>query len=586
VAGTIVYSGRGSFSISVTIADTGGASVTTHSAATVSVLPTAPGTGSTAQAGVPFNTVVATIVDANPEDHPADFTAAIDWGDGTATPGLVTVSSDGTNTFAVLGSNTYAKEGANPVSVTLLRRDGIALSASSSVTVTPAPDSPLFPLASIPLTAKQNLPSTQTVAVFRDGDPSALATDLAATVSWGDGTTSTGSVVHASANGDAFIVVGSHTYTRPAAYLVTTSIVDAGGATTSTSTSLVVTADQTAPSYQIGGTVFLDYNADGQRNPGEPSLGAMTTYLDADHNGHLDSGEAASHTATDGSYTFDSLDPGVYAVRQDFEPDHGIVLTTAATLAPVLASGASATGQNFGEVFISELAPVEVAADRFGGSSSAASAFVHGLYANLLKRAPDSDGLAYWTGRLAAGADSPTAREEVAAGLWESTEHRGLQVDHYYATFLHRQADPGGRAYFIAQFLAGASERAIVLDLVLSQEYRDTNSGPAAFVQALYRDVLSRDAEPEGTQFWMNVLAANGAAAAARGIMASYESLHRIADGFYAVFLHRPGEESGRAFWLERLRGGPDAIETTAMGFLAGNSGNDEYFSAASSGFR
>jgi hypothetical protein len=586
VTGTIVYSQRGSLPISVTIADTGGASVVANSTAKIIALPTVAGTSADSHAGVPFSTVVATIADANPEDDPSDFSATIDWDDGHSTPGLVTHSAHGTNTFAVLGSSTYTKEGVSPISVVVTGRDGLALNASSSVNVTAAPDAPLFPLASLPLTAEQNLTSTYTVALFRDSDPGALATDLTATISWGDGTTSTGRVMPASANSGVFIVVGSHTYSQSAAYRVTTSIVDVGGATASASTGLVVTADQAAPSYQIGGAVFLDYNADGQQNPGEPSLAAVTTYLDADHNGHLDSGEAAAHTATDGSYSFDSLDPGAYAVRQDFEPDHGIALTTAATLVPILASGASATGQNFGEVFISQLAPVEVAADRFGGSSSAESAFVHGLYINLLKREPDENGLAYWTGRLAAGANSPTAREEVAAGLWESPEHRGLQVDHYYATFLHRQADPGGRAFFIAQFLAGARERAIVLDLVLSQEYRKINSGSAAFVQALYRDVLSRDAEPDGTQFWMNVLAANGAVAAAQGIMASDESLHRIADGFYAVFLHRPGEETGQAFWLERLRGGQDAIETTAMGFLAGNSGNDEYFSAASSGSR
>jgi len=53
----------------------------------------------------------ATFTDANPGDHTADFTATIDWGDGTApTTGTVSYNSV-TKVYTVAGSHIYAEEG-------------------------------------------------------------------------------------------------------------------------------------------------------------------------------------------------------------------------------------------------------------------------------------------------------------------------------------------------------------------------------------------------------------------------------------------------------------------------------------------
>ena len=64
---------------------------------------------------------------------------------------------------------------------------------------------------------------------------------------------------------------------------------------------------------------------------------------------------------------------------------------------------------------------------------------------------PNTDGQGYWVNRLEAGA----SRQEVAQGFWESTEHRGQQVDDYYATYLGRAADPEGRQTCMGRFSQG-----------------------------------------------------------------------------------------------------------------------------------
>src|SRR5262249_49213280 len=63
-----------------------------------------------AVAGQAFtNTPVATLHDDDPNAKPSDFTAAIDWGDGTRSAGTVTAAGKGT--CDVLGSHTYATAG-------------------------------------------------------------------------------------------------------------------------------------------------------------------------------------------------------------------------------------------------------------------------------------------------------------------------------------------------------------------------------------------------------------------------------------------------------------------------------------------
>src|SRR5258708_3313833 len=67
--------------------------------------------------GTAFNDAVATFTDDNAAATPADFTATIDWGDGSpTTAGMIFASSAA---FAVVGQHTYADEGSFTVTVTI-----------------------------------------------------------------------------------------------------------------------------------------------------------------------------------------------------------------------------------------------------------------------------------------------------------------------------------------------------------------------------------------------------------------------------------------------------------------------------------
>lgn len=67
----------------------------------------------------PLNDTVATFTDDNPGATLTDFTATIDWGDGTPeTPGVIT-GPDDHGVFSVAGQHTYAKLGPETITVTI-----------------------------------------------------------------------------------------------------------------------------------------------------------------------------------------------------------------------------------------------------------------------------------------------------------------------------------------------------------------------------------------------------------------------------------------------------------------------------------
>ncbi|HEY7119154.1 MAG TPA: S8 family serine peptidase [Tepidisphaeraceae bacterium] len=70
----------------------------------------------------------------------------------------------------------------------------------------------------------------------------------------------------------------------------------------------------------IRGVVWNDVNNDGSLQANEPLLAGWTLYLDANHNGRLDSGETTATSASDGSYSFSNLPAGNYLIGEVVKP--------------------------------------------------------------------------------------------------------------------------------------------------------------------------------------------------------------------------------------------------------------------------
>jgi hypothetical protein len=94
-------------------------------------------------------------------------------------------------------------------------------------------DAPLSLKMLAPPVVTQGTSFTGVVATFSDGNALAPPSDFTATITWGDGATTTGSVV--GLGGGSFAVVGSHTYTKSGALPFSVSVSDDGGSKLSAS---------------------------------------------------------------------------------------------------------------------------------------------------------------------------------------------------------------------------------------------------------------------------------------------------------------------------------------------------------------
>ncbi len=178
--------------------------------------------------------VVAAPQGCNPD--PASGPApTIDWGDGsTPTAGTCTSSDQGVNT----GPHTYAEEGSYSAHAHYTSFNSGAQSTAFSVPVADA----ALSATSGAVAGTAGTPVSGVVAHFNDADPNRAATDFTATITWGDGSSTSGTV---QASGAGFDVSGSHTYGSSGSYSLTVAINDAGGATVNASGSAAIGARST-----------------------------------------------------------------------------------------------------------------------------------------------------------------------------------------------------------------------------------------------------------------------------------------------------------------------------------------------------
>jgi hypothetical protein len=198
------------------------------------------------------------------------------------------------------------------------------------------------------------------------------------------------------------------------------------------------------------------------------------------------------------------------------------------------------------------------------------------MYQQVLLRPASASDVSYWVGQLTTG----LPRLAMAQTIWQSPEHRGIQVDDYYQQYLDRAADPDGRAFFVSQLVAGVSETLIQAQILISPEYTQTHPTFDSYLIGLYQDIFGRDPDAAGVQFW-RIQAALGATRAqvAVGFLTSDESYIDIINGYYLEFLNRPVDPPSEAILLAQLRAGVTTQDTIAEGILA----SDEYFQLAQS---
>jgi hypothetical protein len=218
--------------------------------------------------------------------------------------------------------------------------------------------------------------------------------------------------------------------------------------------------------------------------------------------------------------------------------------------------------------------------------------FIKRFYQNILNRSADPEGMSFWLKQM-----QSTSGASVALGFFKSDEYLGLQlndsefIDILYSTLFGREADEGGRNYWMAELEAGKLRGVVISGFLVSREFQaladkfgvvafDEDSSKLiqikSFVQRFYQLVLDREADEEGFNYWSSHLSSGEETGGeiATGFFNSTEFLSRnitdseFADILYRAFFDREADVAGKEFWMAQLsRGG--SRQSIIDGFIA-----------------
>ncbi|HEV3165438.1 MAG TPA: Ig-like domain-containing protein [Isosphaeraceae bacterium] len=302
VYGQHLYNAAGTYTLHIRVTDDGGSSYLLTEQQTVINPPNfnaLHGIDVSATENEPLTSQpLATFAYSDTSD-PSRFSATILWGDGTSSPGTVTLgglvfqpvglvlqavgrtaqaASSGVTLFQVTGSHTYREEGKYLIQIVVQVTIGDAVSAPVTVQSTAnVGDAPLE-FSSTPIQAQTFFPFTTTVTSFADTEPGAFdPTRYVAAIDWGDGTLSGGTVVldTTARPWTTFDVVGTHAYASAGEYAVTIHILDKDGgmhlsfnaAHVTSTTSSIIIAGGLNPASDSGRS-----SSDGVTNNNQPNF--------------------------------------------------------------------------------------------------------------------------------------------------------------------------------------------------------------------------------------------------------------------------------------------------------------------------
>lgn len=200
--------------------------------------------------------------------------------------------------------------------------------------------------------------------------------------------------------------------------------------------------------------------------------------------------------------------------------------------------------------------------------SSGARPFVMAAYQDVLNRLPESESVInYWSTRIMTG----MSRGEMGSAFNNSDEYRNLKIVEAYQNALNRDPEPAGAAYWMGALRRGQlSPEDLYSTFIHMDEMFYTQGGGtnAGFVTALYRELLGREPESGGLQYWTARLnTGEPRSTISNLIWFSPEKYDVRTNQAFQTFLGRQADPGGLTYWSGVAKSyGPTAMRSMLMG--------------------
>ena len=199
-----------------------------------------------------------------------------------------------------------------------------------------------------------------------------------------------------------------------------------------------------------------------------------------------------------------------------------------------------------------------------GAGSAEAEQVVRALYADVLGRGVDPDGLVTWTAYIGRTGDTAGLVRQIAT----SRERMEKLVTTQYGLALNRAPEPGGLDHWVAWLAAGRGVYDLQVGIYGSPESLLKLGGGDVnlWVGALYERILGRASAASERAFWTDIATRQGREAVVAAIARSDEATMRRLTDYYETFLLRGVDPAGRATFLPLMTGRGDFDIPVALG--------------------
>jgi len=197
--------------------------------------------------------------------------------------------------------------------------------------------------------------------------------------------------------------------------------------------------------------------------------------------------------------------------------------------------------------------------------------YVCRVYLDLLGRAADPGGKAFWLRKVDAG----EPRVGIIRKYQTTKEYNRRVVDDVYKTFLKRNPDSGGQTYWAEKLRTGANPDAIRTQVIGSNEYyTKAGASSAGFAAAIYQQVTRIPATKAQVDAVVNqIRAGKTRTSIAAALLATPAGDTATVQGIYERYLRRTPPSSEITYWVNKLQAG-----VTELKIVEATVASNEYY--------